>query len=178
MIKVGQIIKAILLAAFVLNPLAAAAKSDDARRVECIFSFGFAKESCKRGFDGSTLGEVTDEIANKDIDGIFKSFKSKDVQNLVLEVATPDSLWFSFDFSGNGFQVIYKTHDKIERVIEKVKDGSFDAKTDVFKELVPDELRITVGINLALVLTVRADTTLVYKTMDNINKILKVLNEQ
>ena len=160
-----------------MNPLAAAAKSDDARRVECIFSFGFAKESCKRGFDGSTLGEVTDEIANKDIDGIFKTFKSKDVQNLVLKVATPDQLWFTFDFSGNGFSVIYKVHDKIDRIVKKVEDGSFKPERDVFTELVPDELRITVGINLALILTVRADTTLVYKTHDNIVEVLQTVQD-
>ena len=43
-------IMAALIAATVANPMAVQAKSDDTRRVECLFSFGIAKDSCKRGF--------------------------------------------------------------------------------------------------------------------------------
>ncbi len=176
-----NILRALILAGVVLNPLAAQAHHNaDRHRAECIFSFGLAKESCKRGFDGDSFGKVAKELDQEIVDDFTKHYNATaegKIRKLVADVATPGQILFTFEFSGNGVTAIYKTKDKIERVSKGIKDGTFQIDQDIFTEVFPDELRVKVGLDLSLVLTVKAEVTIVYEVHDDIVEIFKVLDE-
>ncbi len=164
------------MAACILNPIAAQAHHNgDRHRAECLFSFGLAKESCKRGFDGSTYAQVNKEVVNKFFDDFRTAFRRKDVKLLAIDTAIPDQVWFNFDFSGTGLLVGYETQDKVDQIKDKAKKKQIDLYEDLMPELVPDIIRITVGFNLALVLTVTMGTILVYNTEASVLKIWKMI---
>ena len=165
-------IMAALIAATVANPLAVQAKSDDTRRVECLFSFGIAKDSCKRGF-GQDYNKTMEQLWKDAI----KFSESGKVKNLIVDLGVPNQIAFTFQFSGNGVTAIYDAADKVHRITKLVKEGKFDAEIDIFDEIIPDQLRITVGIELAFILTVRAETILIYTEKSEVDHALKVLEK-
>ena len=170
-VTMRNIINTLLLVATILNPMMAHAKSDDTRRVECLFSFGIAKESCKRGF-GKDYNKTIEELWK---DAVDFSDKGGKIKSLIVDLGVPNQIAFTFQFSGNGVTVIYNGAEKVHRITKLVKEGKFDAEIDIFDEILPDQLRITVGIELALILTIRAETILIYTEKDEIDHALNVL---
>ena len=96
---------------------------------------------------------------------------------MIVDLGVPNQIAFTFQFSGNGVTAIYDAADKVHRITKLVKEGKFDAEIDIFDEIIPDQLRITVGIELAFILTVRAETILIYTEKAEVDHALKVLEK-
>ena len=121
--------------------------------------------------------DVIDEIeegGKKAIDEIEKFAKkafNAGVPDILLKTATPDSISISGQLVGNGISISYDdSNEAIDEVMEMIRKGKFNV--DIMYHVIPDSITISVGVELALIISVDVGADISFSSQEDIKMIV------
>ena len=102
--------------------------------------------------------------------GLQKTIKSG-APEVLIDTLVPNEISVSFELVGNGVSASWSDNeDIVKEIYMKVKGGDFDK--DILWEFIPDSISVSVGAELALVVSVDVGAELSYNAKDDIKTIV------
>ena len=101
----------------------------------------------------------------------LEKFAKSGAPEVLFKAGTPNSITISGQVVGNGISATYSDSEEVlDEVMEQIKKGKFNV--DIMYHLLPDEITVDVGLELALVVSVDVGASITYNSQEDIRMIV------